>query len=388
MYLINGRIHTMEDMDYENGYLQITGDKIAKVGDMKGFCPGDEDILDLKGQEVFPGFVDAHTHLGMFEDAITFEGDDGNEETEPITPQLRALDAINPMDRCFTEALRGGVTTVVTGPGSANPIGGQMLAMKTYGRRVDDMVLKEPLAVKFALGENPKVVYHSKNQAPTTRMATAAAIREQLWKAKRYLEAKDKAENDPDEDYEPPEYDAKCEALLPLLKRELQAHFHAHRADDIFTALRIAREFSLKFVLVHGTEGHLISQELLMDNVPVLSGPFLGDRCKPELKNMTPASPGLLAKAGLPTAIITDHPETPIQYLPLCAALAVREGMDPQQALEAITIVPARICGLDRRVGSLKAGKDADLVVYQGDPLDFRNQPQLVFSGGKLVYEK
>lgn len=388
MYFINGKIHTMEGTGYESGYLHVVNGKIAEVGDMSEFTLDDEKMVDLMDRDVYPGFIDAHTHLGMFEDAITFEGDDGNEETEPLTPQLRALDAINPLDRCFTEALQEGVTTVVTGPGSANPIAGQMLAMKTYGRRIDDMILKEPLAIKFALGENPKSVYHSKNQAPTTRMATAAVIREQLWKAKRYLDDKTKVEQDLEGDYEPPEYDARCEALLPLLERKIQAHFHAHRADDIFTAIRIAKEFNLDLVLVHGTEGHLILLELLKDQVPVLSGPFLGDRCKPELKNMTPQSPGLLAKAGISTAIITDHPETPIQYLPLCAALAVREGMDREQALQSITIVPARICGLDRRVGSIREGKDADLVVYDGDPLDLMNRPQMVVVGGNIVYEK
>lgn len=388
MYFINGKIHTMEGRDYESGYLHIVNGKITEVGDMSEFTLDEEKMVDLRDRDVYPGFIDAHTHLGMFEDAITFEGDDGNEETEPLTPQLRALDAVNPMDRCFTEALQGGITTVVTGPGSANPIAGQILAMKTYGRRIDDMLLKEPLAIKFALGENPKSVYHSKNQAPTTRMATAAVIREQLWKAKRYLEDKTKAIQDSECDYEPPEYDARCEALLPLLERKIQAHFHAHRADDIFTAIRIAKEFNLDFVLVHGTEGHLITRELLEDQVPVLSGPFLGDRCKPELKNMTPKSPGILTKAGIPAAIITDHPETPVQYLPLCAALAVREGMDWDEALKAITINPAKICGLDRRVGSIQKGKDADLVVYQGDPLNFMNRPEMVVCGGKIVYER
>lgn len=241
MYFINGKIHTMEGSNYESGYLHIVNGKIAEIGEMSDFTLDDEKIVDLKDQDVYPGFIDAHTHLGMFEDAITFEGDDGNEETEPLTPQLRALDAVNPMDRCFTEALEGGITTVVTGPGSANPVAGQMLAMKTYGWRIDDMVLKEPMAIKFALGENPKSVYHSKNQSPTTRMATAAVIREQLSKAKRYLEDQIKADQSSEGDYDPPEYDAGCEALAPLLERKIQAHFHAHRADDIlprFVSLR------------------------------------------------------------------------------------------------------------------------------------------------------
>ncbi len=383
MLICHAKIHTMEDCDIPNGFIRVKGTSIVEVGEGEAAKEPQEEIVDLNGADVYPGFVDAHTHLGMWEDALTFEGDDGNEETDPVTPQLRAVDAVNPLDRCFGDALSAGVTTVVTGPGSANPIGGQMLAMKTFGRRIDDMLVKAPLAVKMALGENPKTVYHGKNETPSTRMATAALIREELYKARRYLQDTERAQKD--EDADPPEFDMKCESLLPALRREVEVHFHAHRADDIFTAIRIAKEFHLNYVIVHGTEGHLIAEELKLEKARVLSGPFFADRCKPELKNMTPACPGMLARSGVLTAIITDHPVTPIQYLPLCAALAVREGMAREDALKAITINPAKICGLDARVGSIAAGKDADLAVFRSDPLSLEAKPELVMINGKIV---
>ena len=384
MKLKNAVLHTMEGVDYENGWMTAENGVITGIGPMEA-CPEHEgeEWIDLKGAHVYPGFIDAHTHLGMWEDGLTFEGDDGNEETDPITPQLRAVDALNPMDRCFREALESGVTTVVTGPGSANPIGGQMAAVKTYGKCIDNMIIKAPLAIKMALGENPKNVYHGKNQTPVTRMATAALIREQLYKAKRYLEEVEKAQTE--EDFDPPEYDIKCEALLPLLRREIQAHIHCHRADDIFTAIRLAEEFNLDYVIVHGTEGHLIAEELAEKHARVLNGPILCDRSKPELRNLTPACPGKLRKAGVQTALITDHPVIPLQYLSLCAGLAVREGMSREDALRAITIEPAKICGIDNRVGSLAVGKDADLVVFRQDPLELAAKPEKVFISGREI---
>lgn len=384
MKLKNAVLHTMEGIDYENGWMTVENGVITGLGPM-GICPQQpgEEWLDLDGAHIYPGFIDAHTHLGMWEDGLTFEGDDGNEETDPITPQLRAIDALNPMDRCFREALESGVTTVITGPGSANPIGGQLAAIKTAGRCIDKMVVKAPVAMKMALGENPKTVYHGKNQTPVTRMATAALIREQLRKAERYLDDTERALAE--EDFDPPEYDIKCEALLPLLRREIPAHIHCHRADDIFTAIRIAEEFQLDYVIVHGTEGHLITEELAEKKVRVLSGPILCDRSKPELRNLTPACPGKLTEAGIQTALITDHPVIPIQYLPLCAGLAVREGMDPEMALRAITIEPARICGLDDRLGSLAVGKDADFSVFRQNPLTIAAKPEKVFVGGREI---
>jgi imidazolonepropionase-like amidohydrolase len=384
MLIIHAKIHTMAGRTIEDGSVRINGSAFESVVDGLLAAEQDEQVLDAKGADVYPGFVDAHTHLGMWEDAMTFEGDDGNEETDPVAPQLRAIDAVNPMDRCFSEAVAAGVTSVVTGPGSANPIGGQLAALKTYGRRIDDMVLKAPVAIKMALGENPKTVYHGKNESPSTRMATAALIREQLFKAKRYQEGLERSRTDKDAD--PPEYDMKCESLLPALRGETEVHFHAHRADDIYTAIRIAKEFHLNYVIVHGTEGHLITEDLKAEHARVLSGPFFTDRCKPELKNQTPACPGILSSHGILTAIITDHPVIPIQYLPMCAALAVREGMDHEEALKAITINPAKICGLDSRIGSIERGKDADLVIFREDPLSLTAKPEMVIVGGRVAY--
>jgi len=383
MLITHATVHTITRGTVPDGSVRVRGAKIEAVSPGLLKPEAGEPVLDLRGAGLYPGFVDAHTHLGMWEDALTFEGDDGNEETDPVTPQLRAIDAVNPTDRCFSDAVSAGVTAVVTGPGSANPIGGQMIAMKTYGTCVDEMVLKAPVAVKMALGENPKTVYHGKDEAPSTRMATAAMIRGALCKARRYQKDCLRAEKDPDAD--PPEFDFKSEALLPALAGKTEVHFHAHRADDIYTAIRIAKEFRLDYVIIHGTEGHLIADGLKRAGARVLSGPFLSDRGKPELKNMTPACPGILAKKGILTAIITDHPVTPIQYLPVCAALAVREGMEYGDALRAITFNPAKICGIDSRVGSIEAGKDADLTVFRCDPLSLSAKPSLVIAGGKIV---
>lgn len=390
MLLYNGIIHTMTDGPAVLGYVRIDGGKIAAVGSGKADPQPGEETIDLLGGDLYPGFIDGHTHLGMWEDGLTFEGDDGNEETDPITPQLRAIDAVNPLDRCFQEALEGGVTTVITGPGSANPIGGQLAALKTDGRWIDQMVVKAPVAIKMALGENPKSVYNGKSQTPMTRMATAALIREQLFKAQEYLENLEKAKasrNDPDpeaEELDPPDFDIKCEALLPALRREIQVHFHAHRADDIFTAIRLGEEFHLDYVIVHGTEGHLIGEELSAVQAKVLSGPFLSDRSKPELRNLTAQSPGLLSKAGLTPAIVTDHPVIPVQYLRLCAGLAAAEGMDREEALKAVTCYPARLCRIDDRVGTIALGLDADLTLFDGDPLALGVKPKLVMVNGKI----
>lgn len=382
--IINAKIFTMEDKVIESGWLLTEGGRIQSLGGMASAPEAQgHEVYDAEGGVLLPGLIDAHTHIGMWEDSLGFEGADGNEQTDPSTPQLSALDAINPMDRCFVEALEAGVTTVVTGPGSANPVGGRLVAIKTAGRRVDDMVVKSPVAVKFALGENPKSVYHEKDDAPMTRMATAAIIREQLYKAKRYLEGLKKAEED--EDADKPEFDYKCEALLPLLRREVEAHFHSHRADDIFTAIRIAKEFDLDYVIVHGTEGHLIADELKKEGTRVFSGPFLCDRSKPELKNLSPACPGVMSSAGIPVAIITDHPVIPLQHLMICVGLAVKEGMDYDEALRSVTINPARILRLDDRIGSLKPGKDADFVIYDGDPLSTYTKVKYVACNGERV---
>ena len=329
-----------------------------------------------------------HSGLHGFDKTVFdmgFEGDDGNEATDPCTPHLRAIDGVNPMDRCFRDARLAGVTTVLTGPGSANPISGQFVAMKTAGRWLDDMVIKAPAAMKLALGENPKLTYHERHEGPITRMATAAVIRENLAKAVEYRDKLERAAADPDE--EKPEFDAKLEALLPVVRRELPVHIHAHRADDIATGIRICKEFGLEYVIVHGTEGHLIANELAREGARVITGPCLGDRSKPELANMSLETPVLLAMAGVKIAICTDHPETPVQYLPLCAAMAVKGGLPADAALAAITIWAAEIGGVAHRVGSLTPGKDGDVVVMSGHPLNWLSRVSAVVVDGRRVTE-
>lgn len=384
MLIINGTVHTMDSPVIKNGFVAVRDGKIAMVGPMEE-CPQNwaGEIYDAQGGHICPGFIDAHCHLGMFGDAIGFEGDDGNEVTDPCTPHLRAIDAVNVRDRCFREARLGGVTTVLTGPGSANPISGQFAALKTTGRWVDEMIIRAPAAMKLALGENPKTVYNERHETPVTRMATAAMIREQLYKALEYAEKLEKAANDEDEDK--PEYDAKLEALVPVVRGELPVHIHAHRADDIATGIRISKEFGLKYVIVHGTEGYLISDLLAQEGAAVITGPSLGDRSKPELANMSIENPLLLTMAGVKVAICTDHPETPIQHLPMCAGLAIKGGMIPETALAAITRWPAEIVGLGERLGTITVGKDADLVVTSGYPLNWLSRIRLVVIDGKPV---
>ena len=384
MLIINGTVHPMDGPIIGNGYVAVSGSKIAQVGPMEN-CPRswEGEVIDAQGGHVCPGFIDAHCHLGMFGDALGFESDDGNEETDPCTPQLRAIDAINPLDRCFSEARAAGVTTVLTGPGSANPIAGQFAAIKTSGRWVDAMIVKAPASMKLALGENPKQVYHHRDETPVTRMATAAIIRENLRKAVEYGEKLDRAGQD--EDADPPDYDTKLEALLPVVRGELPVHIHAHRADDIATGVRIAKEFGLRCVIVHGTEGHLIPELLARENIPVITGPALGDRSKPELANMSLETPAVLHRAGVPFAICTDHPEVPVQYLPLCASLAVKGGLAPEDALAAITINAAKVAGLDTSLGSLTPGKEADIVVTDRCPLELLGQVRAVLAGGRRI---
>lgn len=383
MLIINANIITMEEQNYEKGYLWIKEGKIAAVGDMQGLTINDDEVLDAHSALLLPGFIDCHCHIGMWDDGLGFEGDDGNEETDPITPQLRAIDAVNSFDDCFGEAVAAGITSVLTGPGSANPIAGQWLAMKTAGSRIDDMLIKSPVGMKFALGENPKSVYNSKSQTPVTRMAIAALIREQLKKAKRYME--DWADYEQDLEADEPEYDIKCEALVPVLKGEIKAFFHAHRADDIFTAIRIAKEFNLDYVLIHATEGYKIAAALKAENAQIIAGPIICDRSKPELKGLTPGNPASLKKAGLDVAICTDHPVIPIQYLPISAAVSCKAGLDYEDALKAITIHAAKITGIDQSVGSIKVGKDADLLLFRGNPLDIMSEPFVVIIDGNIV---
>lgn len=383
MKIYNVQIKTMEKRrSIENGWIEIENGKIIAVEAGSPDVVGTED-LDGQGKLLIPGFIDAHTHLGIIENGIDFEGDDCNEATDPFTPQLRTIDGINPMDRCFEEAYKRGITSAVVAPGSANPCGGEIIAVKTYGRRIDDMIIK-PVGIKFALGENPKRVYNDRDETPVTRMATAALIREGLTKAKRYLADIDAYEIDK-ENNDMPEFDLKNHALIPLLRREISAHFHCHRADDMFTAVRIAKEFDLKLVIVHATEGHLIADILGTEKLSAISGPVICDRCKPEMKGLELKNTAELIKNGVKTSICTDHPVIPIQYLPASAAMAVKGGLDSDIALEAITINAAEIAGIDDTTGSIAVGKDADLQLYCGNPLDIMNDPELVMINGKVL---
>lgn len=380
----NGKLYTMADKVYEKGSILVENGRIVAIGENLD-VPEDAEVIDAEGMMVIPGIIDAHCHLGMWEDSIGFEGADGNEDVDPVTPQLRAIDSINPMDRTFEEAREGGITTVCTGPGSANVIGGTFATIKTYGNRIDDMIVKEPAAMKIAFGENPKRVYAEKKQSPTTRMATAAILREQLFKARAYNEKLERAKLDPDKK---PEFDMKMEALVRVIKREIPLKAHAHRADDIFTALRIAKEFDVDITLDHCTEGHLIADELAREGKYVINGPHLTERSKYELKNKTFKTPAALWKAGIKFSITTDHPVIPIQYLPICAGLAVRDGLDEMEALKAITINAAEILGIEDRVGSLEKGKDADIVIFEGHPFELTSTTYAVLIDGKVVYRR
>ena len=386
MIIKNAKIFTMDNgRVIENGTVVIDDGKISYVGqDVKN--EDGHEVIDAAGGILLPGFIDAHTHLGIIEDSISFEGDDLNEETSPVTPQLSAVDGINPFDVCFADAYSAGVTSVCTGPGSANPVSGMGVLIKTYGKRVESMTVASPVSMKFALGENPKSVYHGKSEAPQTRLATAALIKEALMKAKKYAEALKEYQNDP-ENCDEPEYDDKNEALTPVVNAQLSAHFHAHRTDDIFTAIRIAKQFSLKYTIVHCTEGYLVADELAKEGISAILGPNMTDRSKPELKNLSFKNPKILNEHGILFSICTDHPETPIQYLPLCAALAHKNGLPYMASLEAITCNSAKILGVDDRIGIIKEGMDADVVLFDGDPLDIRSNVLKTIINGIIVYE-
>lgn len=380
----NAHIIAMDGNEYENGMI-VFDDKIIYVGEERGGYDGE--VIDARGAYVVPGLIDAHCHVGMFEDSLGFEGDDGNEDSDPIMPQLRAIDAVNPFDRGFEDARRSGVTTVVTGPGSANVIGGQFAALKTAGICVDDMILKAPAAMKAALGENPKSVYHGKNQCPLTRMGTMALLRETFLKTIEYRELWEEYEADTEEN-DKPEFDIKLDAMLPVLNREIPLKVHAHRADDICSAIRLAKEFDIDVTIEHCTDGEAVAEILARENMPVMLGPTLTDRSKPELKAMSFSAYRTLSEMGVSTAIITDHPEVTIDNLTLSAAMAVKNGMDRYKALEGITSAAARNCRIDDRIGTLEVGKDADIAVFDRYPLDFEASVTYTFIDGKCVYKK
>ncbi|MDN5332449.1 MAG: hypothetical protein PWP45_1674 [Tepidanaerobacteraceae bacterium] len=377
-----GTVYTMKGEIIEGGTVLIEDGKIVKVG-KDILVPEGCEVMDATGKYVFPGFIDAHSHVGIFEEGVGEIGEDGNEMTDPVTPHLRALDAVNPGDKAFDDAIKGGVTCVFTGPGSANVIGGQSIAVKTFGRVIDKMVVKAPAGLKVAFGENPKRVYGQQKKMPSTRMGTAALLRETLTKAKNYLE-KRKIALEKGEFFEK---DLKMEVLCELLEKRIPLRAHAHRADDIMTAVRIAREFDIEIVIEHCTEGHLIADELAELGVAAVVGPSLTSRSKVELKDLSFKTAGILANRGVKVAIMTDHPVVPIQYLNICAALAVKEGMKPEDALSAITINAAEIIGIADRVGSIEEGKDADIVIWDGFPLEIMSKPELVMIEGKVVYK-
>ena len=358
----NGHIKTMAGPDLEKGCVLVGDDgKILAVSESLD-APAGADVLDAKGALVTPGCVDAHCHIGLDNEAVGWEGKDYNEMADPLTPHLRAIDSINPMDEAFGLALKSGVTTACTGPGSANVVGGTFVAIKLYGKRVDDMIVKNPIAMKCAFGENPKRVYgQGGKKSPMTRMGTAALLRELLFKTRRYLEDKENGRN--------PGFDMKLEAMIPVMRGEIPLKAHAHRADDILTSIRIAREFGVKLTLDHCTDGALIAEELAQEGYPAFVGPTFGNKSKIELKNKSFTTPAVLHKAGVAVSIITDAPVIPLQNLPLCAALAVDAGLDVETAWRAITITPATSTGIGDCVGSLEVGKDADVVIWTADPM-------------------
>ena len=376
----NAHIKTMAGPDLPNGCILIDNGKIAAVAPELD-APAGAKILDAQGRLLTPGCVEAHCHIGLDNQAMRWEGMDYNEIDDPLTPQLRAIDSINPQDEAFALALRGGVTTACTGPGSANVVGGTFAIIKLAGKRVDKMVLRAPAAMKCAFGENPKGCYgQNKKRSPMTRMAVAALLRELLMKTIRYRDDKVAGRNPP--------LDMKLEAMLPVVNGEIPIKCHAHRADDILTAVRIAREFDLKLTLDHCTDGEIIADELAEEGYPVFVGPSLGSKSKVELRNKSFTTPGTLYRAGLNVSIITDAPVIPLQYLPLAAGLASAAGLPIEEAWRAITINPARSLGVADRVGSLEPGKDADLVLWTADPLTtVGGEAYITIINGRIVYQ-
>lgn len=361
----NGRILTMGPQGtLENGQVLLQNGKIAAVG--TSLDAPEATVLDAKGGYVLPGLIDAHCHIGIYETAIGFPGDDGNETSDPVTPQIRALDGIYPLDPEYGVAVRSGVTTVATGPGSSNPIAGQFVAMKTWGKTMNEMVLKAPLAMKVAFGENPKNCFGKGNRMPVTRMATAALVRDTLYRAKEYVDKKDRAEGDP---CRMPAFDLKMEALEPVIRREIPLKAHCHRADDIMTVLRITEELGLDVTLDHCTEGYLIADEIAKSGRPAILGPIGGFPQKPEVQLQSLEAAGILHRAGVKVAMMTDLPGNHLWYLPMAVGMCVGAGFPEEEGFKSITINAAEILGLQDRLGSLEPGKDADVAIFSGNPI-------------------
>ncbi|MGI6115901.1 amidohydrolase [Luoshenia tenuis] len=381
----NATVWTMAGPPIAGGSVLVREGKIAAVGrDIALRDTQDLQRIDAAGGWVLPGLVEAHCHIGISEERVGGVGDDCNELVTPLTPSLRAVDAVNPMDSAFHNALAAGITTVMTGPGSVNVVGGQFVALKTHGRNIAEMVLRERAALKVAFGENPKTNYGGKGNAPATRMAIAAMLREALNKARDHLnekQAAQKAGRSFKVDYQQ-------EAYLPVLRGEIPLKAHVHRADDILTAIRIAKEFGLKMTLDHCTEGHLIAREVAASGFPAIVGPSLASRSKVEVENLDFKTAGVLRKVGVEVAICSDHPVTLIQYLPIYAGLAAREGLGQAGALRAITAGAARILGVDHRVGTLQAGKDADIAIFSGNPLETATCTLYTLVNGQVVYDR
>ncbi len=390
MYLIkNANLLSMADINYEICDILIENGKIAKIGTIKPSDYPEATVIDAKKNFVTPGIVDPHCHIGIFEEAIGFEGADGNEATSPITPELRAIDAIKPQDVAFAESLEAGVTTVCTGPGSANLIGGTFCVMKTYGKTMDDMIVVEESSMKMALGENPKRVYRSKNTSPSTRMASAAMIRENLVKAREYKEKMDQyyLNFKANKEAIKPEYNAKMHALARVFDG-FPVKIHAHQQDDIVTAIRISEEFGLNMTIEHATEAHLIADYVKLHNQRVIIGPTLGSKSKYELRNKTFEAARLLKEAGVDFAIMTDHPVIHLANALTQVAIFVREGLDELDGLKAVTIHAARLNDVDDKVGSIEVGKDADVVIWDGHPYHYMTKTNYVFVNGEIAFQR
>lgn len=386
MYIIGGTVRTMTGEVIENGCIHIVDGKIAEIGRREEIplYPADgERVIEIGDGLVMPGIIEAHCHMGITEEKKGMEGDDCNETVNPVTPWLRAIDAINTMDAAFDDAVRAGITSAMIGPGSSNVVGGQFAFLKTKGRRVDDLIVKAPAAMKIAFGENPKVNYSGQGKSPSTRMAIAGMLREELTRAVAYQGRKQEAQKNG----ESFEADFALECWLPVLRGEIPLKAHVHRVDDIFTAIRIAKEFGLRMTLDHCSEGHLIAEELAAEGFPAIVGPDLASRSKIEVQNMAFKTAGILNKAGVKTAITTDHPVSLIASLPLCAGLAVKAGLPLEEGYRAITINAAEICGVADRVGSLEVGKDADIAIFTGNPMEIFTRTLYTIIDGKVVYE-
>lgn len=382
--IINAEIHTVAQKEPIQGGILVADGKIADIGDIT--IPDDADVIDAAGARVYPGFIDSHTHLGVSEEGLGWEGRDYNEMTEPVTTHLRALDAINPEEDGFREAVEAGITTVMSTPGSANILGGSTVVLKTGGGLLHQRVLRENAGIKAALGENPKRIYSSQKKMPSTRMASAALLREALVAAGNYMDKIERAGGDSEK---LPPRDLKLEALIPVLKKEIPIRMHAHRADDIATALRIAREFDIDLTLEHASEAHLIADKVAATGFPATVGPSLGNPGKVETQNKTLETVKVLSEAGMTVALTTDHPVLSIYELLHAAAAVVREtGMDDYDVLRFITINAAKILGVEDRVGSIEKGKDADLVIVDGHPFDYLSQVLYTIIDGQVVYPK